>query len=81
MVEDYIKANLGPRAVLSDSKRIAQTLQRAMPLMPGLIEDAIWRARQQAEPPPKPRRFSWRSAAIGSGATMLAVAVLAAVVS
>ena len=76
VVEDYIKANLGPRAFLKDSQRIAHTLARAMPLMPGLIEDAIWRARQQAEPAPKPKRFSWRSAAIGAGSTVAALALL-----
>ncbi|MBA4492314.1 2-polyprenylphenol 6-hydroxylase [Paracoccus sp. S1E-3] len=81
VVEDYIKANLGPRAFLKDSRRIAHTLQRAMPLMPGLIEDAIWRARQRAEPAPKPQWFSWRSAAIGSGATALMVALLAVIAS
>ncbi len=81
VVEDYIKANLGPRAFVKDSQRIVQTLGRAMPLMPGLIEDAIWRARQQAEPAPPPKRFSWSSAAIGAGATALVVALLAVVAS
>ena len=81
VVEDYIKANLGPRAFLSDSRQILRTLHRAMPLMPGLIEDAIWRARQQAEPAPPPKRFSWSSAAIGAGATALVVALLAVVAS
>ena len=79
VVEDYIKANLGPRAFARDSKQILQTLHRAMPLMPSLIEDAIWRARQQAEPAPKPRGFSWRSAAIGAAVTAgLALLVSAA---
>ena len=76
VVEDYIKANLGPRAFLKDSQQIMRTLQRAMPLMPGLIEDAIWRARQQAEPAPKPRRFSWGSAVIGGAATLAAAALV-----
>lgn len=76
VVEDYIKANLGPRAFLSDSRQIMRTLQRAMPLMPGLIEDAIWRARQKTEPAPKPKRFSWQSAAIGAGASLAAALVV-----
>ena len=79
VVEDYIKANLGPRAFLKDSQRIAHTLARAMPLMPGLIEDAIWRARQQAEPAPPPKWFSWRSAAIGAGAAAFVALLVAAV--
>ncbi|MFV0410157.1 MAG: 2-polyprenylphenol 6-hydroxylase [Paracoccus sp. (in: a-proteobacteria)] len=79
VVEDYIKANLGPRAILSDSRQIVHTLQRAMPLMPTLIEDAIWRARQQAKPPkPAKRHFSWSSAAIGAGITALLALLLAA---
>ena len=81
VVEDYIKANLGPRAFIKDSQRIAHTLARAMPLMPGLIEDAIWRARQQAEPAPPPKWFSWRSAAIGAGAAVLSLALLLAAAS
>ncbi|SDD91959.1 ubiquinone biosynthesis protein [Paracoccus isoporae] len=71
VVEDYIKANLGPRALISDGQQIARTLQRAMPLMPRLLEDAIWRARHGSAQVERPQRdrFSWRSAAIGAAAT------------
>ncbi|AUM74920.1 2-polyprenylphenol 6-hydroxylase [Paracoccus jeotgali] len=82
VVEDYIKANLGPRALVTDSRKILRTLHRAMPLMPVLIEDAIWRARQRAEAPltPPPRRFNWRSASIG-GVVTAAVLLVAAALS
>ncbi|WBU56863.1 2-polyprenylphenol 6-hydroxylase [Paracoccus sediminicola] len=80
VVEDYIQSNLGPRALLSDSRKVLRTLHRAMPLMPHLVEDAIWRARQRAEPAaPAPRRFSWRSAAVGAGTVAVLSALLAVV--
>ncbi|HMQ40484.1 MAG TPA: 2-polyprenylphenol 6-hydroxylase [Paracoccus sp. (in: a-proteobacteria)] len=82
VVEQYIKDNLGPRAMMSDSKQILMTLQRAMPLMPALIEDALWRARQQAETPKRPpaHKFNWQSAAAGAGVTA-AIALIAAALS
>ncbi|WBU53259.1 2-polyprenylphenol 6-hydroxylase [Paracoccus sp. SCSIO 75233] len=79
VVEDYIQSNLGPRAALSDSRKIMRTLQRAMPLMPGLLEDAIWRERQRNETPERREpRFSWRSAAVGAGAMAVVSLGLAA---
>ncbi|MFV0294187.1 MAG: 2-polyprenylphenol 6-hydroxylase [Paracoccus sp. (in: a-proteobacteria)] len=80
IVENYIQANLGPRAIISDSQKIMRTLHRAMPLMPQLIEEAFWRERQRSEVPPSPpRRFSWRSAAIGAGATAVLSLLIAAI--
>ncbi|WBU64101.1 2-polyprenylphenol 6-hydroxylase [Paracoccus aerodenitrificans] len=80
VVEDYIKDNLGPRALAEDSKQIIRILHRAMPLMPQLIEDAIWRARQQSQHSETRRKsgIEWRSAAIGASAMAVLLLLIAA---
>lgn len=42
VVSDYIKASVGPKAAISDLTRIAQTVGRYGPLLPRMIEQALW---------------------------------------
>ena len=42
VVSDYIKASVGPKAVMSDLTHIAQTVGRYGPLLPRMIEQALW---------------------------------------
>ncbi|MDO5605193.1 MAG: 2-polyprenylphenol 6-hydroxylase [Paracoccus sp. (in: a-proteobacteria)] len=82
VVERYIRDNLGPRAFVRDSRAIMQTLHRAMPLMPQLIEDAIWRERQKTEGSTNPRQgFAWPAAATGAAVTAAIAAILAMTLS
>ena len=75
VVEAYIRDNLGPKAVAGDALRAVQTLGRYSPLIPAMLEDALWeRANRQAReaPPPRPRRG--RYAVLG--AALMAAGVL-----
>ncbi len=73
IVENYIRQNIGPRAVARDLAKTARVLARFGPKLPQLAEAAL--IRQSAPPPPPPRRGRLRDAAIG----MLGAAVGAAV--
>lgn len=42
VVSDYIKASVGPKAAISDLTHIAQTVGRYGPLLPRMIEQALW---------------------------------------
>ncbi|TJZ87344.1 2-polyprenylphenol 6-hydroxylase [Paracoccus hibiscisoli] len=42
VVSDYIKASVGPKAAISDLAHIAQTVGRYGPLLPRMIEQALW---------------------------------------
>lgn len=42
VVSDYIKASVGPKAAISDLTHIAQTVGRYGPLLPRIIEQALW---------------------------------------
>lgn len=42
VVSDYIKASVGPKAAISDLTQIAQTVGRYGPLLPRMIERALW---------------------------------------
>lgn len=42
VVSDYIKASVGPKAAMSDLTHIAQTVGRYGPLLPRMIEQALW---------------------------------------
>ncbi|MCF3974292.1 2-polyprenylphenol 6-hydroxylase [Paracoccus salsus] len=42
VVSDYIKSNLGPRALAGDLARVAQTVGRYGPLLPRIVEQALW---------------------------------------
>jgi ubiquinone biosynthesis protein len=73
IVEDYIRQNIGPRALARDLARTAQVLARFGPRLPQLAEAALIR---QSEPPlPPPRDSRW--GAIGWSALGALVATLA----
>jgi ubiquinone biosynthesis protein len=57
VVEDYIRRNVGPRALLNDLVRTAQVLGRFGPKLPQLVEDAL--ARQNTRPPEPARPAVW----------------------
>ena len=42
VVSDYIKASVGPKAAVNDLTQIAQTVGRYGPLLPRMIEQALW---------------------------------------
>lgn len=42
VVSDYIRSNLGPKALASDMAKIAQTVGRYGPLLPQIVEQALW---------------------------------------
>ncbi|MDJ0627378.1 MAG: 2-polyprenylphenol 6-hydroxylase [Rhodobacter sp.] len=52
IVEQYIKENIGPRALLGDLAKTARVVARFGPKLPQLAEAALIR---QSEDPPKPR--------------------------
>jgi ubiquinone biosynthesis protein len=58
LVEDYIRTNVGPQALLRDLAKTARVLARFGPKLPQLAESALIR---QAEPPaPPPRRSTFK---------------------
>ncbi|MWB76662.1 2-polyprenylphenol 6-hydroxylase [Pseudooceanicola sp. 216_PA32_1] len=61
IVEDYIRGNLGPRALARDLGRTAMVLARFGPRLPRLVEQAL--IRQVAEPEP-PQGGGWRNAVL-----------------
>ncbi len=76
VVEDYIKQNLGPRALARDLKKTAQVLARFGPRLPALVESALIR---QAEPPrPAPAPSALRPLAWGAGGAIIGAAAVAA---
>ncbi|RVT81930.1 2-polyprenylphenol 6-hydroxylase [Rhodobacteraceae bacterium CCMM004] len=74
IVEDYIKDNIGPRALIRDLTRTARVLSRFGPKLPQYAE-ALLIAQSQRHPPPPPRRNPWEylaMAGIGAaGATLI----------
>ncbi|MFV0385321.1 2-polyprenylphenol 6-hydroxylase [Paracoccus sp. (in: a-proteobacteria)] len=51
VVSDYIRSSLGPKAMASDVARIVQTVGRYGPLLPQVVEQALWdRAHPEARP-------------------------------
>ncbi len=77
VVENYIKDNVGPKALLRDLMQTAQVLARFGPKLPQMVEALLIRQTEEPEPPRKP---GWLKSAglIGLGA---ALAVLAFVLS
>lgn len=65
VVEDYIKASIGPRAVLSDLAKTAKVVARFGPRLPDLVERAL--IAQQNEMGRKPSESSWIKPAIVGG--------------
>lgn len=54
VVSDYIKSNLGPRALAGDMARVAQTVGRYGPLLPRIVEQALWDRAHPEETRPQP---------------------------
>ena len=52
IVEDYIKTNIGPRALLRDLAKTAQVIARFGPKLPGIAEAALIRQTEDQTPPP-----------------------------
>ncbi|WP_068299252.1 2-polyprenylphenol 6-hydroxylase [Pararhodobacter sp. CCB-MM2] len=55
VVEEYIRTNLGPRALIRDIGRAAMVLSRFGPHLPGVVDEALLRLREPVAPPPAPR--------------------------
>ncbi len=53
VVQDYVRKNVGPAALLRDVAQAAQVLARFGPRLPRLIEDALIAAADKPRPPPK----------------------------
>ncbi len=74
IVENYIKDNIGPRALLRDLTRTVQVLARYGPRLPELAEAAL--IRQSAEPEDQRTRGLWTAlgfVALGAGVALAAV--------
>jgi len=64
VVEDYIKASIGPRAIAADLGKTAMVLARFGPRLPGLVERAL--IAQAGEPEADQGHRPWkRAAALG----------------
>ena len=55
VVEDYIKENVGPRALLRDLVSTVQVLGRFGPKLPQIMETALMQRSQNAKPVPSPK--------------------------
>jgi ubiquinone biosynthesis protein len=74
IVEEYIRENIGPRAMARDLLRTAQVLSRFGPKLPELAEAALIRGVMPERK--APRRERWRSlglVGLGAGLTALGV--------
>ncbi|AXC49188.1 2-polyprenylphenol 6-hydroxylase [Paracoccus suum] len=81
VVEDYIRASLGPKAIATDASRVLQTLARHGPLLPALVERSLWQA---AHPQPVVQPAPSTSAAaawlvLGAALGVLATVLVAAI--
>jgi ubiquinone biosynthesis protein len=57
VVEEYIKANIGPQAVLRDLTQTVRILSRFGPRLPRLVEDALIAQANPTPPDPSPRQL------------------------
>ncbi len=79
VVEDYIRANLGPGALLRDVADTALVISRLGPRLPGLAlellmlaeEARIRRSQPPPEPDPAPRRWPWLAGGLVAGAGLV----------
>ncbi len=77
IVENYIRENIGPRALARDLAKTAQVLARFGPKLPRLAEAALIRQSEQTPPPPRTSRrqiAGWIvfGAVVGAGLTAMA---------
>ncbi len=77
VVEDYIRKNIGPRAVAHDLQKTLAVLARYGPRLPGIVENALIRQSMPLETPRAPKRI-WPALWAAGGAGLGATAVLAA---
>ncbi|MEC9196175.1 MAG: 2-polyprenylphenol 6-hydroxylase [Pseudomonadota bacterium] len=74
VVEDYIKSNLGPKAMLRDLKKTAAVLGRFGPRLPNLVENALTaQANSRPEAPKRRKRDLLYGAVIGGGLVGLGI--------
>ncbi|MDG4649249.1 2-polyprenylphenol 6-hydroxylase [Roseibacterium sp. SDUM158017] len=77
VVEEYIKENIGPKALVRDLFTTARVLARFGPRLPQLAEAALL---AQANPPRRPERSPWRErlgyAGVGAAVAAAAAALL-----
>ncbi|SES96310.1 2-polyprenylphenol 6-hydroxylase [Paracoccus homiensis] len=71
VVSDYIKENLGPRAIAKDTAKVVQTLGRYGPLLPNLVDQILWERAHARPAPAVPSRKPW--VAMAAGAATLVV--------
>ncbi|MEO0702067.1 MAG: 2-polyprenylphenol 6-hydroxylase [Pseudomonadota bacterium] len=74
VVEDYIKENVGPKALLRDLAKTARVLGRFGPKLPGLAEAIL--IRQSEEQAPPPRRVTARSVGLVLGGALIGALVV-----
>ncbi|PTX57587.1 2-octaprenylphenol hydroxylase [Litoreibacter ponti] len=80
VVEDYIKQNIGPRALLRDLVATAQVLGRFGPRLPNLMEQAL--AERTRAPVKESRSRIWPDiglVGLGAGITLLIILVAQAI--
>lgn len=75
VVEDYIKENVGPKALLRDLAKTARVLGRFGPKLPGLAEAVL--IRQSEEPAPPPRRSAVAAVGLALGGATIGALVVA----
>ncbi|MDT8858003.1 2-polyprenylphenol 6-hydroxylase [Paracoccaceae bacterium Fryx2] len=74
IVEDYIKQNVGPRALLRDLGKTARVMARFGPKLPGMMEDLLIRQSQPivvVQPRPRTHPLLWM--ALGAACTGVGV--------
>ena len=73
VVSDYIKGSIGPKAALRDLSQVAQTIGRYGPLLPRIVEQALWERAHPEEArltvvQPKPALPLWLVAVLALAA-------------
>ncbi|MDU8942586.1 2-polyprenylphenol 6-hydroxylase [Ovoidimarina sediminis] len=78
LVEDYIKKNVGPKALLKDLAQTVQVLSRFGPKLPQMVETALMRQAETPEPAPlRSPLYAVVWFVLGAGAAALAGAMIA----
>lgn len=76
VVEDYVKENVGPKALLRDLGQTLRVLARFGPRLPGLVEAQLIRQSDMASAPPPPRRTpAWIWVSLGAAIALAGVAL------
>lgn len=77
VVSDYIKASVGPKAAVSDLSQVVQTVSRYGPLLPRIVERALWeRAHPDEVPDRRPaKRPDWQLWLMGASTLAVGLAI------